>query len=250
MSIHLLKLNLGKIKPKLKEWTAVVNRIKKEKKGTLKIALIGKYTGLEDAYISIIESLKSACYHQNRELELLWIDAEKIENEDKKTWKKLKEADGFVVPGGFGIRGTEGKIKAATYAIENKIPYLGLCLGMQIMTIAFARKALKDNEITSEEFDEEFKKIDPKKYIIHFLPGQSEDKAKGGTLRLGLYPCKLMPRTKVKKLYGKDLVHERHRHRYEFNNSFKKKLENRGMTFSGIYQKQNLVHDHLCQYTI
>ena len=232
-------LNLGRVRPKLKEWRTLVNKIKKDRK-PLKIALVGKYTGLDDAYISVIESLKIACYHQNRSLDLIWIDSSKLEENDEKTWKKLKEANGIVVPGGFGIRGTEGKIQAAKYARENKIPYLGLCLGMQIMSIEFARYALKDPQITSEEFDEEGK-IDPKKYIIHFLPGQSADKAKGGTLRLGAYPCKLIPKTKTKELYNKNIIHERHRHRYEFNNKFKKKLEKKGFIISGINPKQNLV---------
>jgi len=233
------KLNLGRVTPKLKEWKTLVNKIKKERK-PLKIALVGKYTGLDDAYISVIESLKIACYHQNRSLNLIWIDSGKLEENDEKTWKKLKEADGLVVPGGFGIRGTEGKIQAAKYARENKVPYLGLCLGMQIMSIEFARYALKDPQITSEEFDEKGK-IDPSKYIIHFLPGQSADKDKGGTLRLGSYPCKLVPRTKTKKLYNKVTINERHRHRYEFNNKFKAKLEKKGFIVSGINPKQNLV---------
>jgi CTP synthase len=233
------KLNLGKVKPDLKEWKSVVDKILKEK-APLKIALVGKYTHLEDAYISVIESLKIACYHQNRELELDWIDSEKLEENDEKTWKKLKEAAGIVVPGGFGIRGTEGKIAAAKYCRENNIPYLGLCLGMQIMSIEFARYALNDNSITSEEFDEKGK-IDKEKYIIHFLPGQSAKRAKGGTLRLGAYPCKLMPRTKTKALYNKNVISERHRHRYEFNNKFRKKLENKGFVISGVYEKENLV---------
>lgn len=234
------KLQLGRVKPKLKEWRTLVKKINKDRK-LLKIALVGKYTHLEDAYISVIESLKIACYHQNRHLDLIWIDSEKLEENDEKTWKKLKDAAGMVIPGGFGTRGTEGKIKAAKYARENKIPFLGLCLGMQILTIEFARYALKDPEITSEEFDERCK-IDPNKYIIHFLPGQSAEKEKGGTLRLGAYPCKLTSRTKTKKLYiGKSIIHERHRHRYEFNNKYKRKLLNKGFVISGIYPKQNLV---------
>ena len=233
------KLNLGEVRPKIKEWSALIDKIKKDRK-PLKIALVGKYTGLDDAYISVIESLKIACYHQDRSLDLIWIDSEKLEENDEKTWKKLKKASGIVVPGGFGIRGTEGKIKAAKYAREENIPYLGLCLGMQIMSIEFARHALNDPKITSEEFDEEGK-IDPKKYIIHFLPGQSAEKEKGGTLRLGSYPCKLVPKTKTKELYNKNTIHERHRHRYEFNNSFKKRLEKKGFIVSGINPKQNLV---------
>jgi CTP synthase len=233
------QLNLGRVKPNLKEWKTLVDKIKKDC-APLKIALVGKYTGLDDAYISVIESLKIACYHQGRKLDLIWIDSTKLEENDEKTWKKLREADGIVVPGGFGIRGTEGKIQAAKYARENKIPYLGLCLGMQIMSIEFARHFLKDSQITSEEFDEKCK-IDPNKYIIHFLPGQSAEREKGGTLRLGSYPCKLVSGTKTKKLYDKDIINERHRHRYEFNNKFKAKLESKGFVISGINPKQNLV---------
>jgi len=233
------KLNLGKVTPKLKEWRGVVDKILKEK-DPLKIALVGKYTNLEDAYISVIESLKIACYHQDRELEVHWIDSEKLEEKDEKTWKKLKSVHGVVVPGGFGIRGTEGKIAAAKYCRENNVPYLGLCLGMQILSIEFARHALKDNKITSEEFDED-KKLSRDKYLIHFLPGQSENRAKGGTLRLGAYPCKLTPKTKTKALYGKNVISERHRHRYEFNNKFRKKLEAKGLIVSGLYEKENLV---------
>jgi CTP synthase len=234
------KLQLGRVKPNLTEWEKVVEMIKKERE-PLKIALVGKYTGLDDAYLSVIESLKIACFHQNRSLDLIWIDAEKLEEKDEKAWKKLEEAKGIVVPGGFGIRGTEGKIMAAHYARTNKIPYLGLCLGMQIMSIEFARSVLGDPEITSEEFDEQ-KKLDPKKYIIHFLPGQSEKRAKGGTLRLGKYPCKLINNTQTKKLYGNiNVIQERHRHRYEFNNIYRNKLEPKGLTVAGVYQKANLV---------
>ncbi len=233
------KLKLGKITPDLKDWKALNKKIK-AKKPKLRIALAGKYTGLDDAYLSVIESLKIACYHQNHELDLIWINTEKLEKKDEKTWKELKSAHGILIPGGFGSRGIEGKIAAAKYARENKIPYLGLCLGMQIMTIEFARAMLKDNEITSEEFDEKHK-INPNKYIIHFLPGQSEERDKGGTLRLGLYDCKLKKSTKTHKLYKQDLIHERHRHRYEFNNNFKAPLEKEGMVFSGINPQSKLV---------
>jgi len=233
------KLNLKNIKPDLKEWKKVVKMIKAKRK-PLKIALVGKYTGLEDAYLSVIESLKIACYHENRSLEVRWISSEKLEEKDKATWDELKKVHGILVPGGFGIRGTEGKIMAAKYARENNVPYLGLCLGMQIMTIEFARHALKNKLITSEEFDEE-EKAGEENHIIHFLPGQHKDKEKGGTLRLGAYPCKIKRGTLTHKLYKKDDIDERHRHRYEFNNEFKKDLEDAGMIFAGINPKQNLV---------
>ncbi|NIA02503.1 MAG: CTP synthase, partial [Nitrospirae bacterium] len=160
------KLKLKKNKPNLTEWEKVVKMIK-AKKPKLKIALVGKYTGLDDAYLSVIESLKIACFHEKRDLELIWVSSEKLEEKDKKTWRELRKADGIVVPGGFGIRGTEGKIMAAKYARENKVPYLGLCLGMQIMTIEFAKHALKNKLITSEEFDEEEQKAGEENYIIH-----------------------------------------------------------------------------------
>jgi CTP synthase len=233
------KLHLGNVNPMLEDWETLVSKIL-SKRDPIKIALVGKYTGLDDAYISVIESLKIACYHQDLDLELLWIDSEKLEEEDEKTWESLKSADGIVVPGGFGIRGTEGKIMAARYARENKVPYLGLCLGLQIMTIEYARHYLADNELTSEEFDEEGK-FDASKYVIHFLPGQHKNKEKGATLRLGAYPCVLQEDTLTKKLYGEDLIQERHRHRYEINNDIRKKLENSEWTASGIFEEGDLV---------
>ncbi len=233
------KLDLGPRTPDLKDWETIVNQIKL-KKPSLKIALVGKYTGLVDAYLSVIESLKIACFSQYYDLDLIWVSAEKLEENDEEAWENLKSAHGILVPGGFGKRGIEGKILAAYYARENKIPYLGLCLGMQIMTIEFARYTLNDPKITSEEFDEDGE-LDPKKYIIHFLPGQSKEKEKGGTLRLGAYKCKLKEETLAHYLYKKDIVTERHRHRYEFNNDYKEKLEENGMVFSGINPEQNLV---------
>ncbi len=233
------KLHLGKVKPNLKSWKQLAQKIRHSTK-ELKIALVGKYTGLDDAYLSVIESLKIACFHYQRRLKLMWVNSEKLEAKDKKAWQDLRSASGILVPGGFGIRGIEGKILAARYAREHQIPYLGLCLGMQIMTIEYARHVLKDSKITSEEFDET-KKLDPKEYIIHFLPNQSWQKEKGGTLRLGVYPCRIKPGTKTYSAYRKSEIHERHRHRYEINNHFRKSLEACGWTAAGIYAKQNLV---------
>lgn len=233
------KLHLGTVQPKLEAWQNLVTKIN-SKLTPLKIALVGKYTGLDDAYLSVIESLKIACYHNDRELEVEWISAEKLEKKEEKAWELLKNCAGILVPGGFGIRGTEGKIMAAQYAREHKIPYLGLCLGMQIMTIEFARHILKDPEITSQEFDEE-NKIPETKYVIHYLPGQHPRKEMGGTLRLGAYPCKLTKNTQTHKLYGTDEIQERHRHRYEINNSFRDDLEKNGLTVAGVYEKENLI---------
>ncbi|MBI2453589.1 CTP synthase, partial [Candidatus Peregrinibacteria bacterium] len=214
-------------------------KIRKSKE-EVKIALVGKYTGLDDAYLSVIESLKIACFHHERKLKLIWINSEKLQEKDEKSWATLRDADGILVPGGFGTRGIEGKIGAARYARENKIPYLGLCLGMQIMTIEFARHVLKDPDLTSEEFDEEGR-LATEKYVIHFLPNQSWQKEKGGTLRLGLYPCKITAGTKTREAYRTSDIEERHRHRYEVNNDFRHRLEERGWVGSGVYQKGNLV---------
>ncbi|MEK7672976.1 MAG: CTP synthase [Patescibacteria group bacterium] len=233
------KLQLKNIKPDLKEWKEVDRKIK-AKKEPLKIAIVGKYTGLDDAYLSVIESLKIACFHDKKELNLIWVSSEGLEEKDKKCWSDLKKAKGILVPGGFGIRGIEGKIMAAKYARENKIPYLGICLGMQIMDIEFARFITKNPNITSEEFDEKGK-LDRSEYVIHFLPGQSKENDKGGTLRLGSYPCNISKNSKTYNLYKSTLINERHRHRYEFNNIFKKTLEDAGMTFPGTYEKADLV---------
>lgn len=233
------RLKIGNLKPKLKDWEELVDKIK-AKRTPIKIALVGKYTGLDDSYLSVIESLKIACYHQKLDLELIWIDAEKLEKNDETEWNLLKESDGNITPGGFGLRGTEGMILAAKYCRENSMPYLGLCLGMQIMTIEFARNLFKDNKYTSQEFDENAELTD-KYYVIHFLPGQYKDRDKGGTLRLGAYPCKIVKGTKIYKIYQKDSIEERHRHRYEYNNKFRQKFEDAGLVTAGIFPKGNLV---------
>lgn len=234
------RLSLKPIKPKLADWKLLVEKIKANRK-PINIALVGKYTGLDDSYLSVLESLKIACYHQKMDLNLLWVDAEKLEKKDEATWDLLKKADGIITPGGFGIRGTEGMILAARYCRENKKPYLGLCLGMQILTIEFARHALKNNKYTSEEFDEDGK-IPPNYYVIHFLPGQYKERDKGGTLRLGSYPCKLIKGTKIYEIYNQQSeIHERHRHRYEYNNKVRKRLEEAGLITAGVFQKGNLV---------
>ncbi len=233
------KLGLGKIKPDLKQWISLVDKIH-AKREPIKISLVGKYTGLDDSYLSVIESLKIACYHQRLDLNLSWIDAERLEKNDEAAWKELKSSEGVIVPGGFGIRGTAGMIMAAKYCRENKMPYLGLCLGMQIMTIEFAQHVYKDDRYTSEEFDEQ-SLLAPEYYVIHFLPGQYKEKDKGGTLRLGVYPCKLTKGSKTRKIYGREMIHERHRHRYEYNNAFRKKMEHAGLVTAGVFPQGNLV---------
>ncbi|MDA1209369.1 MAG: CTP synthase [bacterium] len=232
-------LDLGDLKPDMSEWEMGRERHEKAMK-MVKIALVGKYNGLEDAYLSVIEAIKSASVHQGAKAEVIWIDSEKLEQKDKEVWAELKACDGIVVPGGFGLRGIEGKIAAAKYARTKKIPYLGLCLGSQILAIEFARSMLKDEEITSEEFDEDGK-IKKGKYLVHFLPGQHKGRSKGGTLRLGSYNCKLKKGTKAYDAYGVDEITERHRHRYEFNNAFRKKLEEKGLIFSGSWPESNLM---------
>lgn len=233
------KLKLGPVEPQLADWINLNEKIK-AKKDTLKIGLVVKYSSLEDAYLSVIESLKIACYHQNRDLDVLWIDSEKLENKDEKSWEMLREADGILVPGGFGTRGTEGKILAAKFCREKKIPYFGICLGMQIMCIEFMRFITKDENYTSEEFDEE-KQVGKKYHVISFLPGQHKNKEKGGTLRLGTYPCQLEKGSISHALYGQDMIEERHRHRYEFNNEFRKEIKKNGLVPTGIYPEGDLV---------
>jgi len=241
------KLDLGELKPDMKEWIEGETRYENAKK-EVKIALVGKYTNLEDAYLSVIEAIKAAAIFEGARTDIVWVDSEKLEQKDADEWETLKSADGIVVPGGFGTRGIEGKIAAAHYARTKKVPYLGLCLGSQILAIEFARDVLNDKELTSEEFDEN-DTISPKKYVVHFLPGQSKGREKGGTLRLGSFDCTLIPGTKAHAAYGKDQISERHRHRYEFNQDFKKPLENKGLIFSGIWEETGLaeiveVKDH------
>ena len=233
------KLELGRVKPDMREWVAGGKRHSAAKQ-EVKIALVGKYTGLDDAYLSQIEAIKTAAVFEKRRAKIIWIDSEKLEKNDKALWKQLKSADGIIVSSGFGKRGIEGKIAAARYARTAKVPYLGLCLGSQILAIEFARSALNDPQLTSEEFDEKGK-LDHSKYVVHFLPGQTAGRAKGGTLRLGAYRCKIRKGTKAYEAYGKTEISERHRHRYEFNNSLRKKLEEKGLIFSGEWPESGLM---------
>lgn len=240
------QLGLGELKPNMSEWKKGTARHENATK-PIKIALVGKYTHLEDAYLSVIESIKSAAVHHGRKAEIVWIDSEKLDADDKDTWKELQQCKGMVIPGGFGTRGIEGKIKAAQYARTKKVPYLGLCLGSQILATEFARDALQDADITSEEFDEE-EAVSRDKYLVHFLPGQHKGRAKGGTLRLGAYDCQLKKGTKayqaykdMKQVKGDGMISERHRHRYEFNNAFREALESKGLIFSGTWPESNLM---------
>jgi CTP synthase len=201
---------------------------------TIKIAVVGKYVTFHDAYISVRESLKHAALKNHAALEIIWVDSASIETD--KNLNLLAQADGIVVPGGFGSRGIEGKIKSARFARENEVPYLGLCLGMQLMVVEFARYVFKNEKANSTEFapNNPFP-------VIDLLPEQHHISNMGGTMRLGLYPCCLQPGSIAARVYQKSLVQERHRHRYEFNNHYRQDLESRGMIFSGLSPDGKLV---------
>ena len=223
-------------KADLKEWKKLIKTIE-GKKETIKIGLIAKYVGSNDPYLSVIRALESAGHYNNVDVDIQVIESEKLEKLSKAELRKsLKQLDGILVPGGFGKRGVEGKILAAKFARKNNIPYLGLCLGMQVMLIEFARSVLKLRGASSTEFDK-----DVKYPIISLLEEQRKITKKGGTMRLGVYPCDLIAGTKARKIYKKNQILERHRHRYEFNNNYKKRFEKAGIAFSGIYKKENLV---------
>ena len=230
------KLNLPKRKTKLEPWEKLVKNIITNHKKKLPIALVGKYNENLDAYLSVVEALKSACYFHNVSLDLIWVNAVKLEKNDPTEIAKLAKVVGIIVPGGFGHRGIEGKIMAAKYAREHKKPYLGLCLGMQVATIEFARYALKTLDANSTEFNA--KTANP---VIHILPGHTEEEAKGGTLRLGSYPCVLDKASLSYKAYGQPKIDERHRHRYEFNLDYKEPLEKAGLRLAGISPNKKLV---------
>lgn len=217
----------------LHDWEDMVLRSKKLSHHT-RIALVGKYIELQDAYISVVEALKHASIYNDTKLEIKWIDSEDIT--EKTAGTLLQDAEGVIIPGGFGSRGIEGKINAARYARENKIPYLGLCLGMQIAIIEFARNVCKLDNANSKE-------IDPSTPypVIDFLPGQNEYSMLGGTLRLGQYPCKLKEGTKARAAYGEEMISERHRHRYEVNNDFREVLSKQGMIFCGTSPNDSIV---------
>jgi len=220
------KLNLNAHRADLSQWQELVRRLK-EPHEPVNIALVGKYVELKDSYFSVREALHHAALYHNRELNLLWVHSEDLENEGSEA--VLRSAQGIIVPGGFGVRGIEGMIKAATYARENKIPYLGLCLGMQVMVIEFARHVFGSTEPNSTEFDAST--LYP---VIDLLPGQEGVKDKGGTMRLGNCPCRLVEGTQAARAYRQSLVNERHRHRFEFNNLFRTQLQEAGMVFSGL----------------
>ena len=215
------------------DWEDMVQRSKKLSNRT-QIALVGKYIELQDAYISVVEALKHASIYNDTKLEIKWIDSEDIT--EKTAGTLLKSADGIIIPGGFGSRGIEGKINAARYARENKVPYLGLCLGMQIAIIEFARNVCKLDKANSKEIDP-----DTPYPVIDFLPGQNEYSMLGGTLRLDKYPCKVKKDSKAYGVYQEEMISERHRHRYEVNNEYRDTLAQHGMIFCGTSPNDSIV---------
>ncbi|MFA4835392.1 MAG: CTP synthase [Dehalococcoidia bacterium] len=227
------RLSLSAAGRDLAEWRSMVEHMKTPKE-SVPIALVGKYVQLKDAYLSVREALRHAALAYDLDVNIVWVDSEDLEQEGAEAI--LRDVQGIVVPGGFGSRGIEGKIKAARYARLNGVPYLGLCLGMHVMVIEYARYVLNSNEPNSAEFS-----ADTKYPVINLLPGQRGIKDKGGTMRLGLYPCKMVPGTKAAEAYGSSEVHERHRHRFEFNNDFRDVLEKGGLVISGLSPDGHLV---------
>ena len=220
-------------KPDLSEWQQVVDNIKASTK-PVNIALVGKYVALHDAYLSVSEALYHGGFENHAKVNIQWIDSEGLENANLD--EVFKDTDGIILPGGFGDRGIEGMISVATYARQKQIPYLGICLGMQIAAIAFARSELGFEDANSYEFDPESKHT-----IIDFMEDQSNDIKKGGTMRLGSYPCSLKANTKIWSCYKKDMIDERHRHRYEFNNEYRSEFERNDMMIVGTSPDKQLV---------
>jgi CTP synthase len=220
-------------KPEWRAWEKLVSEVRREKP-KLKIALVGKYVELQDAYMSVREALKHAALALGVEMDIQWVHS--VDLEKGKGWETVREATGVLVPGGFGSRGIEGKVQAARYARENKVPYLGLCLGMQLMVVEFARDVLGWENANSTEFD----RSTPYP-VIDLMLKQRGITDMGGTMRLGLYPCVLQPETKAAEAYGIPHVEERHRHRFELNNTYREQLAQAGMVFSGISPDGKLV---------
>ncbi|MGN0544439.1 MAG: CTP synthase [Acutalibacteraceae bacterium] len=232
-SVVCRELGIDAPEPDLREWADLVHRIKNREK-EVHIGLVGKYVQLHDAYLSVAEALRHAGYTLNTHIRIKWIDSENLAESNYE--QELSSLDGIIVPGGFGGRGIEGMILAAKYARENNVPYFGICLGMQIAVIEYARNVAGIKDAHSGEFDELCKHK-----VIDFMPGQSDDIDKGGTLRLGAYPCVIKPGTTMERCYGKTEISERHRHRYEFNNDYREILTKNGLTLSGLSPDGRLV---------
>lgn len=227
------RLELPRRREDLSAWREMVKKIE-EPKERLPIGVVGKYVTLPDAYISVREALRHAALYHDREVEIDWIDAEELEK--GRGWERLDEVGGIVIPGGFDVRGIEGKVKACRYAREKKVPYLGLCLGMQVMIIELARHALGSEEPNSTEFDPQTRCP-----VIDLLPEQRGISEMGGTMRLGAYPCRLLPDTLAFKAYGQELISERRRHRFEVNNDYRELLKEGGLIISGTSPDGRLV---------
>ena len=227
------KLGLGNVQPDLTEWTAMVRRIKAAKRH-VRIALVGKYIQLHDAYLSVSESLFHAAAANDAVCDIKWVDSEELTQENIND--VLGDCEGILVPGGYGDRGIEGMILAARYAREKDVPYLGICLGMQIAVIEFARNVVGWADATSAEFTSS-----SLHRVIDLMPEQQGITAKGGTMRLGQYPCALDKESKAYELYGEETVYERHRHRYELNNDFREELCEKGLRLAGLSPDGRLV---------
>lgn len=227
------ELRIDTPKPDLSEWSAMVERMRHQSRSIV-IGLVGKYVQLHDAYLSVGEALRHAGYASDANVEIRWIDAETLTQENCSDM--LVDVDGIIVPGGFGSRGIEGMIFAAEYARKHHVPYFGICLGMQVAVIEYARHAAGLARANSHEFDE----CTPYP-VIDFMPGQSDDVDKGGTLRLGSYPCNICPGTVLERCYGTNRIDERHRHRYEFNDTYRETMESAGLMLSGISPNGRLI---------
>ena len=220
------ELHLEAPAPDLSEWTALVRQIRSPKE-TVRVALVGKYVKLHDAYLSVMEALRHGGYGLSAKVDIDWVDSETLTEENAAD--RLSGADGILIPGGFGSRGIEGMIAACRYAREQGVPYLGICLGMQVAVIEFCRNVCAIKDANSGEFAPQ-----GRHKVIDYMPGQNQDRDKGGTLRLGSFPCRVKPGTKLRECYGQDLIHERHRHRFEFNNDYRETVEAAGMVLSGL----------------
>ncbi len=227
------RLGLSCTEPDLSGWEEMVNK-QKNLSHTVNIALVGKYVELHDAYLSVVESLKHGGIANDADVNIKWVNSEQLNEENIKNY--LLKADGILVPGGFGDRGIEGKILAAKYARENKVPYFGICLGMQMAVIEYARNVAGLKDAHSSEFDPETKYP-----VIDLMPDQRDVDEKGGTMRLGLYPCKVTEKSRTYDVYKEELIYERHRHRYEFNNEYRDILTKKGLVISGLSPSERLV---------
>ncbi len=227
------ELGINATEPDLTDWNEMLDRIKNRNK-KVTIGLVGKYVQLHDAYLSVAEALRHAGYVYGARVQIKWIDSETI-NDDNAA-ESLAGCDGLLVPGGFGNRGIEGMIATARYARTSNVPYLGICLGMQIAVIEFARSVLGYKDANSGEFDE-----NSNHKVIDFMPDQNAEINKGGTMRLGAYPCKIAPNTMMRQCYKADEISERHRHRYEFNNDYRTAMTEKGLVISGTSPDNHIV---------